>query len=131
MPPATKKDPIAEVVATLGQGAVARFAAEAMEPLGDTGPLRGEANGNVILVLSPDLVLTFRPLTTAEFETLAGIDLTEGGAALGWWRTAAELLGAGAYPESNDTLPLWLSNPIYVRQAINHWMLRPTQAPGT
>lgn len=135
--PATKTDEalkalgvsnVAEAMGDLGLQIMRRAAAEAQEPLGQDGPLRGLATGEVELQLA-DQILRFRCPTFGEWAEL-GEMLERSEAPLVWWRRASELLGDGPLP-ADDALPMWLANPIYPHQAKTHWNMRPTQAPGT
>lgn len=119
--------------------AIQRYAAQATEPLGDTGPLRANTAGQIILELA-DVVLTFRTPTLGDYETLmtaaeeATAEPPEGEKpdeeAVAWWRRAADLLCDAPLP-ARSKLPMWLFNPVLVAQAQNVWLVRPTQAPGT
>lgn len=128
---------LGEALRGLSADQVRKYAAEAFEPLADTGPLRGEASGEVVLEL-PDLVVRFRVPTFGEFQVLSEAPAGDADTTLEWWRLAAagdperdlKPLGDHPLPDAAD-LPMWLANPTYARQALNHWMLRPTQAPGT
>lgn len=138
MAPTTKPQTAAndELRQLLLDPAVQKFRAEAMEVLPDSGPLRGLPSGPVVLEL-PDQVLTFRPPTFGEYrellayaETLMKEEVTvEEDSTVAWWRKAAAMLADGELPDE-DHVPVWLANPVYPRQAQNHWAVRPTQAPG-